>query len=180
MPTSSVVTENAIAPAPAATRLPLVPLLVAMVLAVLLSISVVGGVAFYLVRSGRVALRAGLSEESRPAKSPAVLVTHSMMLEPMVANLADAGGVAYLKVSLTLRVVDEPTKKEAPISKEKSVTGSSDEEAAIRDTVLTVIGRQTAEALLAPGGKERLKSELRAALLQRNPDLKVTGLFFSD
>ena len=180
MATSPVVAENVIVPAPATARSPLVPLLIAMVLAVLLSVAVVGGIGLYLVRSGRVPLRADTSDEIKSAGSMAVLTTHTMVLEPMVANLADAGGAAYLKLSLTLRIADEPVKKDAPSQKEKGTKGNSDAEAAVRDTVLMVLGRQTAEALLAPEGKQRLKSELRAAFLEHNPELKVVDLFFSD
>lgn len=179
MAISPVVAENAIVSAPAA-KPPLIPLLIAMVLSVLLSVAAVGGVAFYLIRSGRVPLRAGAPDETKSAGSPTTLVTHVMVLEPMVANLADAGGAAYLKVSLTLRIADEPAKKDAPTQKEKGAKSSSDAEAAVRDTVLTVVGRQTAEALLASDGKEKLKSELRAALFEHNPELKVVDLFFSD
>jgi flagellar basal body-associated protein FliL len=50
----------------------------------------------------------------------------------------------------------------------------------IRDTVLTVLGQQTSSALLEPGGKDRLKQELQAALALHNPDLKVQALYFSD
>jgi flagellar FliL protein len=50
----------------------------------------------------------------------------------------------------------------------------------IRDTVLAVLGEQTSSGLLAPGGKERLKEELQAALASHNAELKVRGLYFSD
>jgi flagellar FliL protein len=52
--------------------------------------------------------------------------------------------------------------------------------AAVRDTVLMVLGRQTADGLLAVDGKEHLKSELKAALSERNTDLKVKDVFFTD
>ena len=43
-----------------------------------------------------------------------------------------------------------------------------------------VVGRQTAEGLLAPEGKEHLKKELRVALAEHNPELKVLDLYFID
>ena len=52
--------------------------------------------------------------------------------------------------------------------------------AAVRDTVLTVLGRQTADGLLAADGKEHLKAELKSAIAEHNPDLKVKDVFFTD
>jgi len=52
--------------------------------------------------------------------------------------------------------------------------------AAIRDTVLTVLGLQTADDLLAPDGKERLKLELKKSLAEHNGNLKIAELFFTD
>ena len=52
--------------------------------------------------------------------------------------------------------------------------------AEVRDTVLAVLGRQTADGLLAADGKGRLKVELKAALAEHNRDLKVMDVFFTD
>jgi flagellar FliL protein len=105
-----------------------------------------------------------------------------VVLEPLLVNLADAGGSSYLRVSLTLRVSDMTDTKGAKANDEKSKADKSadDAVAAVRDTVLTVLGRQTADGLLAVDGKEHLKSELKAALGERNSDLKVKDVFFTD
>ena len=65
---------------------------------------------------------------------------------------------------------------------EKSKDNKSGDEAVaeVRDTILTVLGRQTAEGLLAADGKQHLKSELKSALAEHNGDLKVTDVFFTD
>ena len=77
--------------------------------------------------------------------------TRAMVLEPLLVNLADAGGSSYLRVALTLRVADVADKKGAKSNDEKSKNdkGAEDAVAAVRDTVLTVLGRQTADGLLA-------------------------------
>ena len=108
--------------------------------------------------------------------------TRAMVLEPLLVNLADAGGSSYLRVALTLRVADVADKKGAKASDEKSKNdkGAEDAVAAVRDTVLTVLGRQTADGLLATDGKEHLKTELKAALAEHNADLKVKDVFFTD
>jgi flagellar FliL protein len=114
------------------------------------------------------------------AAAPAT--TRAMVLEPLLVNLADAGGSSYLRVALTLRVADVIDKKGAKASDEKSKNdkGAEDAVAAVRDTVLTVLGRQTADGLLAADGKEHLKTELKAALAEHNADLKVKDVFFTD
>jgi flagellar protein FliL len=83
---------------------------------------------------------------------------------------------------LTLRVADVIDKKGAKASDEKNKNdkGAEDAVAAVRDTVLTVLGRQTADGLLAADGKEHLKTELKAALAEHNADLKVKDVFFTD
>ena len=97
-------------------------------------------------------------------------------------NLADAGGNSYLRLALTLRVADADRKNRRQDEGRKSKAEKDTDEAvaAVRDTVLTVLGRQTADALLAADGKERLKAELKAALAEHNADLKVMDVFFTD
>ncbi len=105
-----------------------------------------------------------------------------MVLEPILVNLSDAGGSSYLRVALTLRVADVADQKGANAKNEKSKDnkGADDAVPAVRDTVLNVLGRQTAEGLLAVDGKEHLKAELKAALAKHNADLKVVDVFFTD
>jgi flagellar FliL protein len=58
-----------------------------------------------------------------------------MVLEPLLVNLADAGGSSYLRVALTLRVADVADKKGAKASDEKSKNDKgADAVAAVRDT----------------------------------------------
>jgi flagellar FliL protein len=140
----------------------------------------VGGVLYYLARSGRLlSVQAGPVQKTE-AVAPAT--THVMVLEPLLVNLADAGGSSYLRVALTLRVADGADKKGAKANddKNKDEKGADDSVAAVRDTVLTVLGRQTSDCLLAADGKEHLKTELKTALTEHNAELKVKGIFFTD
>ena len=138
----------------------------------------VGGVMYYLARAGKLPLQHFGAAAVRT--EPIVPVaTHAIVLEPLLVNLADAGGASYLRVALTLRVADAAAKKDAKPKEEKSKDGD-DAVAAVRDTTLMVLGRQTADGLLAPDGKEKLKAELKLALAKHNADLKVTDIFFTD
>jgi flagellar protein FliL len=134
---------------------------------------VFGGVLWYLLHSGRLSMRAASATRALPA----ALGTHLLVLDPLLANLADEGGSSYLRVSMTLQVEDAAAKKD---SAKKGSNSGDDAMAAIRDTALTVLGKQTTEDLLAPDGKEHLKAELKQALAERDADLKVKQIFFTD
>jgi flagellar FliL protein len=177
----TVLVDSSPAPAPVASssKFPVVPLLIAVVVGVLVAALGVGGVVYYLVHSGKLPLQKGGAAK---AEVVVPVTTHALVLEPLLVNLADAGGASYLRVALTLRVADAPEKKGAKAKEEKSKDDKDGNEpvAAVRDTTLTVLGRQTAEGLLAPDGKEKLKAELKSALAEHNADLKVTDVFFTD
>lgn len=161
-------------------KLPVASLLIAVVLGVVIATLGVGGIVYFLARTGRLPMQSGASAKAEPVVS----TTHAMALEPMLVNLADGGGNAYLRVGLTLRVADVPSNSNDKSKDEKGGDGKSGgkdaDAAAVRDTALAVLGRQTSEGLLAADGKERLKTELRAALAEHNRELKVTDLFFTE
>jgi flagellar FliL protein len=167
------------APAPVAAKVPLVPLLIAVVAGVVIATLGVGGVVYYLAHIGRLPMQGGIAQKTEALTST---TTHAMVLEPLLVNLADAGGSSYLRVALTLRVADAADKRgtKANGEKGKDEKGIEDAVAAVRDTVLTVLGRQTADGLLGADGKEHLKAELKSALAEHNADLKVKDVFFTD
>jgi flagellar FliL protein len=167
------------APVPVEAKFPVIPMLLAVVAGVVIAAVGIGGVVYYLARTGRLPIQ-GAAAQKTEAVVP--ITTHAMVLEPLLVNLADAGGSSYLRVALTLRVADVADKKDAKAKDEKNKDGKSTDEpvAAVRDTVLTVLGRQTADSLLASDGKEHLKSALKVALAQHNVDLKVMDIFFTD
>ncbi len=133
----------------------------------------------YFVRTGRISLERGVTQKPQ---TDVLVSTHSIALEPMLVNLAGGSDSSYLKVSMTLRVADLADQKGAKTKDDKGKTdkGSDDVVAAVRDTVLSVLARQTANGLLAVDGKEQLKSELKSALAEHNSDLKVLDVFVTD
>jgi flagellar protein FliL len=165
--------------APAAAKFPLIPLLIAVVVGVVVATLGVGGLMYYLARTGRLPGREGAAHKVE-ALAPAA--THVMVLDPLLVNLADAGGSSYLRVAMTLRVADAIQAKDTKPKEEKPKDDkeNSDVVASVRDTTLTVLGRQTADRLLAANGKEELKAELKTALAEHNADLKVIDVFFTD
>jgi flagellar protein FliL len=157
-------------------KFPVVPLLIAVLGGALIAALGLGGVVYYLLRSGKLPMAGASAGKGEPA-APAA--THAMVLEPMLVNLADAGGSSYLRLALTLRVADVVDKKGSK-AKEEKAKDASEAVAAVRDTTLTVLGHQTAEGLMAADGKEHLKAELKSALAEHDPDLKVIDVFFTD
>src|SRR5271163_1023352 len=131
---------------------------------------VTGGI-YLLVRTGKIHSGALLTLSER---SPAAVATHTVSLDPILVNLADPSGHAYLRLGLALAIEDSV--ETAPLTPSASSTATltllREREIPIRDTVLTVLGQQTSGGLLEPGGKDRLKQELGAALALHNPDLK--------
>ena len=157
-------------------KFPVLPLLIAVVLGVVIATLGVGGIVYFLARTGRLPIPSMKVE-------PVISTSRAMVLEPLLVNLADGGGNAYLKVGLTLRVADAGASGNEKPKDEKSADGKGGkdpEAAAVRDTALAVLGRQTSEGLLADDGKERLKAELKAAIAEHNHELKVMDLFFTE
>src|ERR1700753_330237 len=140
--TSSPLSTATVSPSP---KVSVLAMLLAVVAGVVIATASIGGVVYYLVRTGRFSMQGGGIAKTGPV-TPAA--THVMVLEPLLVNLADAGGTSYLRLALTLRVVDAADKKGAQITdgKSKDDKNASDEAAAaVRDTVLAVLGRQTAD-----------------------------------
>lgn len=158
-------------------KIPLAPLFIAVVAGVLFATAGVGGVLYYALRSGRVPIHVSMTPPSAPV---APVKTHMMALEPLLVNLADSSGSAFLRAGLTLEVTDEPPTKGKEAKNPEAKFQSKDTDAALRDTALAVLGRQTSDQLLMPGGKDRLKAELKSAFAERNHQLQVADLFFTE
>jgi flagellar FliL protein len=167
-----------------ASKLAIFPLMIAMIGAVLAAVLLIAGTGYLLVRSGRLGLPT--ANQSSAKTSPAIQVeaaaTHTMTLEPMVANLADADGKAFLRIGLTLRVFDTAISKEEKTKDEKPKDSkhADEAEAAVRDVALEVFGRKTSESLLGADGKEHLKVELKQELAKHAPELKVADIFLTE
>jgi flagellar FliL protein len=154
---------------PGRVKLPIPLLLVVVIFGTWLGLAGGGAAFFYLAKSGKLPIA---HAEATAASADA---SHQIVLEPILVNLADEGGHAYLRLGLTLEIAGEKPAAEAGGGKEKS--GS---ETAIRDIVLTVLSRQTSASLLGPDGKEHLKIELKEAVTKSDLKVSVKDLYFSD
>jgi flagellar protein FliL len=164
---------------PDTAKFPVIPLFIAIVVGVLVSTLGIGITVYYLARTGRLTVQEWAAHKT---ETVGLSPTHAMALEPVLVNLADTGGSSYLRVALTLRVADVEQRKNNKAKEEgpKEDKVASDAVASVRDTTLMVLGRQTADGLLAADGKEHLKADLKKAFAEHNADLKVMDVFFTD
>ena len=105
-------------------------------------------------------------------------------LDPLLVNLADSSGAAYLRVSMVLRVQPStPIKATTPKPEDKTDKTRptlDEDQAMLRDVALDVIGRSTGEALLQPSGKDELKAQLRSGFSARVSSVKVVDVLFTE
>jgi flagellar FliL protein len=155
-------------------KLPVATLLFVVVFGVWLGLA--GGVAgvYFLAKSGKLPLPLPVG----PGTGAAGAASHPMVLEPILVNLADEGGHAYLRLGLTLDVIGDSPAAALPEAGAGKPQGGT--ESAVRDIVLTVLGRQTSASLLGPDGKEHLKIELKEAIAKSDLKVEVKDLYFSD
>lgn len=162
---------SAASSAPAGSKWPIGPTLIAMGIGAIIASACFSGAFYFLLRSGRLSVK---SAAERPA-TPARIATHLITIDSLLVNLAGDGG-SYLRLSLALQVADPSTAKNA----EQKGGKAGDDMASLRDAALTVLGEQTAEGLLAPGGKEQLKLALKKAFERRDAVLQVKEIYFTD
>jgi flagellar protein FliL len=163
--------------APSAAKLPILVLVMTVTVGLVLGGACLVGGAYLLMRTGR--LRTGpLLVFAERNSAPAVAI-HTIVLDPILVNLADPSGHAYLRLGLALGV-EEGVATFSSVGAARALNLPREREIPIRDTVLAVLGQQTSSALLEPSGKDRLKQELQDALALHNPELKVRTLYFSD
>jgi flagellar FliL protein len=139
------------------------------------AVAAVVGTVMYLSKQGKLGGTAAAAPVADSVKTETKATTHPKALEPMLINLADEGGHAYLRLGVVLAEEDEPGAK----AKEegKPVAGA---DAAVRDTIFEVLGRETSDKLLAADGKEKLKAELMTAIADYNPEMRVKTIYFTE
>jgi flagellar FliL protein len=159
-------------------KVPILGVLFATMLGLWLGLAGVGGGLYYLVKSGKIQMPALGGGAAAGAGGPVGEGAHTMVLEPILVNLADPGGHAYLRLGLTLNLEGSEVKAEG--GAEPKGKAPTEQELAVRDTVLAVLGQQTSSWLLGPDGKEHLKVELEEAIAKHNPQVHVKDVFFTD
>ncbi len=146
------------------------------------------GVGYWLLHSGRlvppaaaagVTVKGGVTASDAAAKAD-LPPSKVLPLEPMVVNLSDAGGRAYLRASISLRVAEETGGKAEKAEGKPDPAAAAGKTAALRDTTLSVLGEQTSDGLLGAGGVVNVKKLLRERYALDNPDVHVLDVYFTD
>ncbi len=111
------------------------------------------------------------ARRSRPAETPQQPKVESLLhLESFLVNLADKDDRVYLRIGIDLGLAEAPKKSES----------GADPTPAVRDTVLGILGTRTADDLLSPEGKTKLKQDLVQSLNTRLPQLRVREVYLTD
>ena len=129
-----------------------------LIVALLLVVAIAGGVVYAMRRS---ATPAGETAPSNPGLIP---------MDPFVVNLADAGGLRFLRVTLQIEVADD---KEAVRIAEDPVPSKR-----ARSAILELLSQQTAATLVTSDGKVALKKAIMQAVAPIFPSTKVIDVLF--
>jgi flagellar FliL protein len=166
---------------PAKANIPVVPLLIAVVLAVVLATGGAGGFLFWAIKSGKLPM-GGTVKTVQVVVEKEPMKTKMVPLDPLLVNLADPDGRSYLRISLTLKVEDPPPPKDAKEKPEAPEKGKpkNEFEAEERDVALGILGGETGVQLLEPDGKENLKKKLVSAFRDQVPDAKVVDVLITE
>ena len=129
---------------------------------------VAAGVAFLAFPHFRGAAKspaAGKGSAFQRSKPEQVKTT--LALEPFLVNLADTDEVRFVKTTFQLGLAEEPgeqAKSPAAI-------------AAMRDSIISLLSSKTAEQVLTPQGKDRLREEIRLRVNSVCPQIKVLEVY---
>ena len=105
-------------------------------------------------------------------------VVSVVKLEPFVANLADPGGVRYLRVKLSLGL-DAELQHEGKEKKEEK-GGDPVLVSQIRDAILQSITQKKADELLTAEGKQKLREEIIQVTAPLIHGPEVVNVFFTE
>ncbi|WP_419806625.1 flagellar basal body-associated FliL family protein [Terriglobus sp.] len=163
-------------------------MLLAGLLSSVIAAGAVLGAGTWLLHSGKLMPPAAAAKGAAVAPAPsgdAVVKSELppskvMALEPMVVNLSDAGGRAYLRASISLRLAEETAGKAEKAEGKPDPAAAAGKTAALRDTTLSVLGAQTSDGLLGAGGVPNVKKLLRERYALDNPEVHVLDVYFTD
>lgn len=140
-----------------------------MVVGLVLGLLLAGGGGWaYMHFKGAGAAAAHAKEKAQSEAKPEVKSV--MPLDPFLVNLADIDQVRFLKATFQLGIGEEP--------KEESAANVA--EAAMRDSIISLLSSKTAEQILTTQGKDKLREEIRARINRISPEMKVVEVYIVD
>jgi flagellar protein FliL len=97
-------------------------------------------------------------------------VKATLALEPFLVNLADKEESRFIKTTFQLGLAEEPSEE----AKNSVVIAS------IRDSIISLLSSKTAEQILTPEGKNKLREEIRSRIQSIAPRIKVLEVYIVD
>jgi flagellar FliL protein len=143
-------------------------------------ILIIGSIVFVLIASGLAIWAYPYfmgNKDSHPAakeeKAPELKheqVKAILALEPFLVNLADTEDVRFVKATFKLGLEEDPGES----------GGSDVTVAAMRDSIISLLSTKTAEQILTPQGKDKLREEIRSRIGALAPNIKVLEVYIVD
>jgi flagellar protein FliL len=139
-----------------------------LVVGLLVLVVVLGSAAFLAYPHFMGSRNAPKEKASENAKSSRVKGV--LPLESFLVNLANADNICFVKATFQLGLEEE--------LKEESKTPVAT--ASIRDSVISLLSSKTAEQIMTPQGKDKLREEIRSRVNSISPKLKVIEVYIVD
>ncbi len=97
-------------------------------------------------------------------------VKTTLALDPFLVNLADADEARFLKTTFQLGLAKEPSEEaRSPVAI-----------AAMRDSIISLLSSKTAEQVLTPQGKDKLREEILSRVNAVSPQIKALEVYIVD
>lgn len=119
-----------------------------------------------------VGVGGGVYAMRRPSGEAAAPTRGLVAFDPFVVNLADPGGMRFVRVTMQIVTYDEKGAKD--------VTESVLDMKESRSAILEILSQQLAADLVKVEGKQALKKAIVARLSKQIKETKVIDVFFSE
>jgi flagellar FliL protein len=132
---------------------------------------IIAGLAFWAFpyfRGSRSSVPGGKNVSQKESKHEQVKAT--LALDPFLVNLADTDEARFVKTTFKLGLAEEPGK-----DAESDVAI-----AAMRDSIISLLSSKTAEQIVTPQGKDKLREEVRSRVSAVSPKLKILEVYIVD
>jgi flagellar protein FliL len=132
---------------------------------------IVGCAAFWVYPHFAGGANSGSNAKAGHAQKAALeQVKATLALEPFLVNLADTEESRFVKGTFQMGLAEKLSENgKDPIAI-----------AAMRDSIITLLSSKTANQILTPQGKDKLREEIRARINAVSPQLKVLEVFIVD
>jgi flagellar protein FliL len=167
---SKPVVENKAAPAPSGKSHKLWILIGSALLILTVGIGAFFAIPYYKTVKASAQGKGEAAVSGKESKSSRPPVKGVLALDPFLVNLADTEEIRFLKTTFQLGLEEDLGEE----GKDPSAV------AAIRDSIITLLSSKTADQILTPQGKDKLREEIRERVNAVSPQIKVVEVYIVD